>query len=139
MDQMDVDFLRAKELYTRRKDTLIHRLDYITRLLKYVQYQDVTEFLMNNRRWVEEAWEQYALAHNDVDEAQPFLQCRTWDYDEFHALEIRKADLMDAMAEAIENKQAEADRVQRQAEAEEAAAAGLLKKLLLLSKLKKLQ
>ena len=79
---------------------------------------------MNHREWVEEAWEQYALAHNDVDEAQPFLLSRAWDYEEFHALGIRKADLMDAMAKAIENKQAkEADAVAAAKVAEEEAAA----------------
>ena len=123
-DQAKVAFRWAKELYTSSKNSLISYLDPIPLLLKHVHYQGVgTELLMINRGWVEEAWEQYALAHNDVNEASPFLLSRDLYYDKFHALEFRKADLMDAMAEAIENKQAEADRVQRQADAEEEAAA----------------
>ena len=80
--------------------------------------------LMDYRGFVEEAWEQFASANNEVDEASPFLMSRTWDYDQFNVLRIRYADLMVAMDKAIASKRAEeAEAVAAKVACQEAAAA----------------
>ena len=73
------------------KNSLICYMDPIPQLLENLGVMG----LMDYRGFVEEAWEQFALANNEVDEASPFLMSQIRDYKEFHALRIRKADLMD--------------------------------------------
>ena len=87
----EVAFLLAKRNYTTMKNSLIRYLDQIPQVMEILGVSG----LMDYRGFVEEAWEQFASANNDVDEASPFLMSQTLDYDDFHALRIRKADLMD--------------------------------------------
>ena len=91
VNMAEVAFLMAKNHYTLMKNSLIRYLDPIPQLLENLGVMG----LMDYRGFVEEAWEHFASANNEVDEASPFLMSRTWDYDKFHALRIRKADLMD--------------------------------------------
>ena len=62
---------------------------------------------MTHRKWAIAAWEQYALAQYNLIEAQPFILKKYPSDDEFRALEIRKTDLMAALAEAIGFKSAQ--------------------------------
>ena len=91
VNMAEVAFLMAKERYTTKKNSLICYLNLISQVVEELG----VVALMDYRGRVEQAWEQFASANNKVDEASPFLMSRTWDYDEFHALRIRKADLMD--------------------------------------------
>ena len=71
----EVAFLLAKRRYTLMKNSLIRYLDPIPQLLENLGVMG----LMDYRGFVEEAWEQFASANNEVDEASPFLMSRTWD------------------------------------------------------------
>ena len=60
---------KAKKLYTTRKNSLLRLLDPIPQLL---QDQAVgTERLLEQRKGCKAAWEQYALAHDGLEEAMP--------------------------------------------------------------------
>ena len=73
-----------------------------------------TERVLDHRKGCKAAWEQFALAHDGLIEVRP--EEEDPDEEEFGTLEIRKSDLMGALAEAIGYKTAQKLHQDKQAE-----------------------
>ena len=108
---------RAKKIYTTRKNSLARLLDPIPQL---TQDRGVgLDRLMDYRKGCKAAWEQFALAHDELVQVRP--EEDDPDAEEFGALENRKNELVGTLAEAIgslnverlsQDKRAEEERAQ---------------------------
>ena len=101
---------RAEKLYTTRKNSLIRLLDPIPQLIG--DRGVAMERLMEHRKACKAAWEQYALAHNELDDDP--------DAEEFGALDARKNELQGALVVAIGNINAQKLHQEKQADDERA-------------------
>ena len=100
---MAASVTRAKKLYTTRKNSLARLLDPIPQL---IQDRGVgMDRLMDHRKGCKTAWEQFALAHDELVQVRP--EEDDPDAEEFGALEDRKNELMGTLAEAIGSLNAE--------------------------------
>ena len=87
---------KAKKIYTTRKNSLGRYFDSIPQL---TQDRAVSmDRLMDFRKGCKAAWEQFALAHEDLVQVRP--EDEDPDAEEFGALEDRKNELLGTLAEA---------------------------------------
>ena len=94
---------KAKKLYTTRKNSLVRLLYPILHL---TQDRGVgMDTLMDYRKGCKAAWEQFALAHDELVQVRP--EEDDPDAEEFGALENRKNELVGTLAEAIGSLNAE--------------------------------
>ena len=114
---------RAKKIYTTRKNLLARLLDPIPQL---TQDRGVgMDRLMDYRKGCKAAWEQFALAHDELVQVRP--EEDDPDAEEFGALENRKNELVGTLAKAIgslnverlsQDKRAKEERAQQDRQAE---------------------
>ena len=65
----------AKERLATKKNSLICYLNLLSQVIEKLGVVALIDY----RGRLEQAWEQFALANNEVGEASPFLMSWTWD------------------------------------------------------------